>query len=85
VTSPSLTTKLEDETLDILCAAYAYAEYFMCDAIIMQRITEVLQSHPRYWRTVCCELTKEHSELVGHYLLDCLLDAMYDPFILLPC
>ena len=34
---------------------------------------------------VCCELTKEHSELVGHHLLDRLLNAMYDPFILLPC
>jgi hypothetical protein len=29
-------------------------------------------------------MTKEHSELVGHHLLDCLLDAMYDLFILLP-
>jgi hypothetical protein len=26
----------------------------------------------------CCENDKEHSELVGHHLLDCLLDAMYD-------
>jgi hypothetical protein len=24
----------------------------------------------------CCENHKEHSELVGHRLLDCLLDAM---------
>jgi hypothetical protein len=28
----------------------------------------------------CCENDKEHSELVGHHLLDCLFDAMYDPF-----
>jgi hypothetical protein len=24
---------------------------------------------------------KEHSELVGHHLLGCLLDAMYNPYI----
>jgi hypothetical protein len=29
----------------------------------------------------CCENDKEHSELVGHHLLGCLLDAMYDPYI----
>jgi hypothetical protein len=33
----------------------------------------------------CCENDKEHSELVGHHLLGCLLDAVYDPFILIPC
>jgi hypothetical protein len=34
----------------------------------------------------CCEIDKEHSVLVGHHLLDCLLDAMYDPYIyLLSC
>jgi len=31
----------------------------------------------------CCVLTKEHSDVIGHHLLDCLLDAMYDPFMLL--
>jgi hypothetical protein len=29
----------------------------------------------------CCENDKEHSELVGHHLLGCLLDAMYNPYI----
>jgi hypothetical protein len=29
-------------------------------------------------------MTKGHFELVGHHLLDCLLDAMYDPFMLPP-
>jgi hypothetical protein len=28
---------------------------------------------------------KGHSEMVGHHLLDSLHDAMYDPYILLPC
>jgi hypothetical protein len=28
---------------------------------------------------------KGHSELVGHDLFNCLLDAMYDPSMLLPC
>jgi len=36
-------------------------------------------------RRCCCEMTKEYSDLVGHHLLDCLLDAMDDPFMLLPC
>jgi hypothetical protein len=29
----------------------------------------------------CCENDKEHSELVGHHLLGCLLDAIYNPYI----
>jgi hypothetical protein len=36
-------------------------------------------------RPSCCENDKEHSELVGHHLLDCLLDAMYDPYIPTSC
>jgi hypothetical protein len=32
----------------------------------------------------CCENDKGHSLLVGHHLLYCLLDAVYDPFMLLP-
>jgi hypothetical protein len=31
--------------------------------------------------TCCCENDKEHSELVGHHLLGCLLDAIYNPYI----
>jgi hypothetical protein len=31
------------------------------------------------------ETTKGYSGQVGHYLLDYLLNAMCDPFILLPC
>jgi hypothetical protein len=34
-----------------------------------------------YDEAICCENDKEHSELVGHHLLGCLLDAMYDPYI----
>jgi hypothetical protein len=33
----------------------------------------------------CCENDKEHSELVGHHLLGCLLDAMYNPYIPVSC
>jgi hypothetical protein len=33
----------------------------------------------------CCENDKEHSVLVGHHLLDCLLDIMYDPYIPVSC
>jgi hypothetical protein len=38
-----------------------------------------------FYTGCCCEMTKGHSDLVGHHLLYCLLDAMYDPFMLLPC
>jgi hypothetical protein len=34
------------------------------------------------YHAYCCEMTKGHSELVRHHLLDCLLDAMYDSFML---
>jgi hypothetical protein len=33
----------------------------------------------------CCENDKEHFELVGHHLLGCLLDAMYNPYIPVSC
>jgi hypothetical protein len=33
----------------------------------------------------CCENDKERSKLVGHHLLDCLLDAMYNPYIPVSC
>jgi hypothetical protein len=46
------TNELADETFDIVCAAYAYAEYLLCDTKIKQKILKVLQSHPDYWQAV---------------------------------
>jgi hypothetical protein len=34
-----------------------------------------------YANAICCENDKEHSELVGHHLLGCLLNAIYNPYI----
>ena len=51
--------ELADETFDIVCAAYAYAEYLLCDTKIKQKILRVLQSHPNYWQAVA-EDPKRH-------------------------
>jgi hypothetical protein len=52
--------ELADETFDIVCAAYAYAEYPLCDTKIKQKILRVLQSHPNYWQAVA-EDPKRHT------------------------
>jgi hypothetical protein len=51
--------ELADETFDVVCAAYAYAEYLLCDTKIKQKILRVVQSHPNYWQAVA-EDPKRH-------------------------
>lgn len=67
---------LNSEVVDIVCTVCAYAEYFLCDPSVKDKIVETMQSAPNYWAAVAENPVRHITLAVRLQLQDLYYDAI---------